>query len=256
MENSLPNSSFHVTSLDCASLMFTFTLHQRPARSSLKNKAPHYHRMVSCCQKQRIPLSVCLVLFSVFVLLKLRVFGGGYLIIISIRLVRVCNRHLLSYLLSLFESSFFLSQESSFRHTFLIFLRFLRHALFCLICRGEEYPFSEIIYDPPTFSSSSSSSSSTSSSSSSFSTPPATLEDTSFSRLRSEYVVRRLIEGAWTLLRNPLYVVVTLGMSMLYFVVTGIQFWVTEYMVVVLKFDRMTVVILSTLCFLSAPTSG
>lgn len=66
----------------------------------------------------------------------------------------------------------------------------------------------------------------------------------------------RLARGARSLLRNPLYVTITLGMSMLYFVVTGIQFWVTEYMVVVLKFNKMAVVVLSTLCFLTAPTTG
>ncbi|KAL8455889.1 hypothetical protein Emag_000263 [Eimeria magna] len=59
-----------------------------------------------------------------------------------------------------------------------------------------------------------------------------------------------------SLLRNPLYVVVTLGMSALYFVVTGIQFWVTEFLVSVLHFQKLSVVALSTFCFLTAPTSG
>ncbi|CDJ63219.1 hypothetical protein, conserved [Eimeria necatrix] len=66
--------------------------------------------------------------------------------------------------------------------------------------------------------------------------------------------------SAWTevksLLRNPLYVVVTMGMSALYFVVTGIQFWVTEFLVSVLHFQKLSVVALSTFCFLTAPTSG
>lgn len=94
---------------------------------------------------------------------------------------------------------------------------------------------------------------------------------------------------AWTevksLIRNPLYVVVTMAMSVLYFVVTGkkfnftritmfrstvisywivssiylvsgVQFWVTEFLVSVLHFQKLTVVALSTFCFLTAPTSG
>ncbi|KAL8436359.1 hypothetical protein ACSSS7_001759 [Eimeria intestinalis] len=59
-----------------------------------------------------------------------------------------------------------------------------------------------------------------------------------------------------SLLRNPLYVVVTLGMSALYFVVTGIQFWVTEFLVSVLHFQKLSVVALSSFCFLTAPTTG
>lgn len=48
----------------------------------------------------------------------------------------------------------------------------------------------------------------------------------------------------------------TLAMSTVYFVITGIQFWLTEYMVNVLSFDRMAVVILSSFCFLTAPITG
>ncbi|PFH33260.1 transporter, major facilitator family protein [Besnoitia besnoiti] len=69
-------------------------------------------------------------------------------------------------------------------------------------------------------------------------------------------VLEASLKGVRSLLKNPLYVIITLGMSTLYFVVTGIQFWVTEYMIVVLKFNKITVVVLSTLCFLTAPTSG
>lgn len=84
--------------------------------------------------------------------------------------------------------------------------------------------------------------------------PASSSSDVFFTRIW--HVMARLASGAKSLLRNPLYVVITLGMSILYFVVTGIQFWVTEYMVVVLRFNKMTVVALSSLCFLTAPTSG
>lgn len=59
-----------------------------------------------------------------------------------------------------------------------------------------------------------------------------------------------------SLLKNPLYVVITMGMSSLYFVVTGVQFWVTEFLVSVLHFQKLSVVALSTFSFLTAPTSG
>ncbi|KAF8821108.1 transporter, major facilitator family protein [Cardiosporidium cionae] len=58
------------------------------------------------------------------------------------------------------------------------------------------------------------------------------------------------------LLCNPLYIIITLGMSNLYFVFTGIQFWVTEYMIDVLKQPKLTVVYRSAICFLTAPTLG
>ena len=37
---------------------------------------------------------------------------------------------------------------------------------------------------------------------------------------------------------------------------SGIQFWVTEFLVSVLHFQKLSVVALSTFCFLTAPTSG
>eukprot|EP00922_Rhytidocystis_sp_ex-Travisia-forbesii_P027238 GHVS01039933.1.p1 GENE.GHVS01039933.1~~GHVS01039933.1.p1 ORF type:complete len:448 (-),score=50.80 GHVS01039933.1:203-1351(-) len=70
----------------------------------------------------------------------------------------------------------------------------------------------------------------------------------------------RFLRYAWTevlcLLKTPLYVLITLGMSNLYFVLTGIQFWITEYMVAVLHHDKLLVVSVSTFTFLTAPTAG
>ena len=41
-----------------------------------------------------------------------------------------------------------------------------------------------------------------------------------------------------------------------FFSCLGIQFWVTEFLVSVLHFQKLSVVALSTFCFLTAPTSG
>ncbi|PHJ17754.1 major facilitator family protein [Cystoisospora suis] len=72
-----------------------------------------------------------------------------------------------------------------------------------------------------------------------------------FSRLS-----KHLRRSASNFTRRPFYLVMTLGMSLVYFVLTGIQYWVTEYMVHVLHFDRMPVVLLSSFCFLTAPITG
>ncbi|SBT87814.1 major facilitator superfamily domain-containing protein, putative [Plasmodium malariae] len=69
-------------------------------------------------------------------------------------------------------------------------------------------------------------------------------------------VLKKTFKEVKKLLNNRLYIIITLGMSNLYFVVTGIQFWITEYMSVVLLTEKMKIVTVSTLCFLTSPTSG
>ncbi|SBS92979.1 sugar transporter, putative [Plasmodium ovale curtisi] len=69
-------------------------------------------------------------------------------------------------------------------------------------------------------------------------------------------VLKKTFKEVKKLLSNKIYIIITLGMSNLYFVVTGIQFWITEYMSVVLLTEKMKIVTVSTLCFLTSPTSG
>ncbi|SOV78887.1 sugar transporter, putative [Plasmodium reichenowi] len=69
-------------------------------------------------------------------------------------------------------------------------------------------------------------------------------------------VLKKTLKEVKKLFHNKLYIIITLGMSNLYFVVTGIQFWITEYMSVVLLTEKMKIVTVSTLCFLTSPTSG
>ncbi|CRG99371.1 sugar transporter, putative [Plasmodium relictum] len=69
-------------------------------------------------------------------------------------------------------------------------------------------------------------------------------------------VLKKTFKEVKKLLKNRLYIIITLGMSNLYFVVTGIQFWITEYMSVVLLTEKIKIVTVSTLCFLTSPTSG
>ncbi|CAG9480507.1 sugar transporter, putative [Plasmodium vivax] len=73
---------------------------------------------------------------------------------------------------------------------------------------------------------------------------------------RKTNVLRKTFKEVKKLLNNKLYIIITLGMSNLYFVVTGIQFWITEYMSVVLLTEKMKIITVSTLCFLTSPTSG
>eukprot|EP00914_Ancora_sagittata_P017425 GHVO01034316.1.p1 GENE.GHVO01034316.1~~GHVO01034316.1.p1 ORF type:complete len:661 (-),score=59.70 GHVO01034316.1:164-2146(-) len=58
------------------------------------------------------------------------------------------------------------------------------------------------------------------------------------------------------LLSDSLYVLLTIALANLYYVVTGIQFWITEYLVVVLKVPKLMVVSITTFVFLTSPTSG
>eukprot|EP00923_Selenidium_pygospionis_P039539 GHVN01068688.1.p1 GENE.GHVN01068688.1~~GHVN01068688.1.p1 ORF type:complete len:716 (-),score=86.59 GHVN01068688.1:1572-3686(-) len=57
-------------------------------------------------------------------------------------------------------------------------------------------------------------------------------------------------------LGRPLYLFLIGGISNLFFVVTGIQFWVTEYMIVHLNYSKMTVVTWTTFTFLTSPVLG
>ncbi|CEL95178.1 unnamed protein product [Vitrella brassicaformis CCMP3155] len=64
--------------------------------------------------------------------------------------------------------------------------------------------------------------------------------------------------GEWTLslISNPLYLCLSLSMASLYFVVTGIQFWTTDYLVNVLQCDRAHVIALYTFTAVTAPLCG
>ena len=56
--------------------------------------------------------------------------------------------------------------------------------------------------------------------------------------------------------RCYLYIWLTLTISILYFVVTGIQFWVTDYMVTVLKAEQAIVTVMFSLCAVTGPVAG
>lgn len=53
-----------------------------------------------------------------------------------------------------------------------------------------------------------------------------------------------------------MYLVGTLTMSIILFVSTGIQFWLTDYFINVLNFDRGTVNIAYAVISITGPTSG
>ena len=57
-------------------------------------------------------------------------------------------------------------------------------------------------------------------------------------------------------LTNPLYLTVTLGLCSIYFIVTGIQFWMTEYMIGILEIQPVIVVIVFSFTSVTAPLSG
>jgi len=57
-------------------------------------------------------------------------------------------------------------------------------------------------------------------------------------------------------LTNPLYITVTLGLCSIYFIVTGIQFWMTEYLIGILQIQPVIVVIVFSITSVTAPLAG
>ena len=59
-----------------------------------------------------------------------------------------------------------------------------------------------------------------------------------------------------TVLTTPLYVSITLGMCAIYFIVTGIQFWMTKYLIEILDIEPLLVNIIFSAISITAPLSG
>lgn len=57
-------------------------------------------------------------------------------------------------------------------------------------------------------------------------------------------------------LKNPLFLSVTFALGSVYFVVTGIQFWTTAYMIKVLQVDPAVVMVCFTVCCVTGPLMG
>ena len=58
------------------------------------------------------------------------------------------------------------------------------------------------------------------------------------------------------LIKSKMYLVGTLTMSIILFVSTGIQFWLTDYFINVLDFNRAMVNIAYAIISITGPTSG
>ena len=55
---------------------------------------------------------------------------------------------------------------------------------------------------------------------------------------------------------NQVFIFVTLSLCSVYFVVSGIQFWTTAYLIKVLKLDKTVVMLSFTGCCITAPMVG
>ena len=66
----------------------------------------------------------------------------------------------------------------------------------------------------------------------------------------------RYLLQAKRVLKKPLYITITLGMASLYFIVTGIQFWITKYLIEILHIDPLIVNIIFSLISITAPLFG
>lgn len=68
--------------------------------------------------------------------------------------------------------------------------------------------------------------------------------------------IRTVTSIICALLHNKVYTYLVMAMAALYFVVTGVQFWGTSYLLLALQAPRPLVNSLFILCAASAPTSG
>ena len=63
-------------------------------------------------------------------------------------------------------------------------------------------------------------------------------------------------EGLKKLFKNGIYLLLTLSTSCLYFVITGLQFWITDYMIIVIKVSETQAFISYAVLCVTAPTFG
>ena len=61
---------------------------------------------------------------------------------------------------------------------------------------------------------------------------------------------------AKTVLTTPLYISITLGMCSIYFIVTGIQLWMTKYLIEILEGEQLLVNTIFSIISITAPLSG
>ena len=61
---------------------------------------------------------------------------------------------------------------------------------------------------------------------------------------------------AKTVLTNKLYVLITLSLTCIYFIVTGIQFWITKYLIEILNVEPIVVNVIFAIISITAPLSG
>ena len=59
-----------------------------------------------------------------------------------------------------------------------------------------------------------------------------------------------------TVLSNKLYVLITLALTSIYFIVTGIQFWITKYLIEILNVEPIVVNVIFSIISITAPLSG
>jgi MFS family permease len=67
---------------------------------------------------------------------------------------------------------------------------------------------------------------------------------------------RRYCSQATTVICNLLYICVTLGLCSMFFIVTGVQFWITSYLIDILGNNPVHVVIIFSTISITAPLAG
>ena len=73
--------------------------------------------------------------------------------------------------------------------------------------------------------------------------------------IKTDDLTKYLVEAKEVLL-NSLYISVTLALCSMYFIVTSIQFWLTAYLIDILNYQPITVLILFSVCSITAPLFG
>ena len=76
---------------------------------------------------------------------------------------------------------------------------------------------------------------------------------------RSRFSINLLsnsIRDMLILLREPVYKTLLFALSLAYFVMTGIQYWIVEYMIVSFKLQRLKIIGITSLISITAPIIG
>ena len=68
--------------------------------------------------------------------------------------------------------------------------------------------------------------------------------------------LKKYCNQVYQVMSNPLYISTTMALCSIYFIVTGIQFWMTNYLIDILGNDPILVIVIFSIVSITAPLGG